>query len=77
MLSQAQAIEFGEVLDRTALSKSALSKHLSQLAEAGYITDAAIVRDGSSRQLLSLTQAGRTAYANHKAALRGIIEDSA
>jgi DNA-binding MarR family transcriptional regulator len=76
MLSQAEAIEFGEVLNRSELSKSALSKHLSQLEEAGYITDTAIVREGRSRQLLSLTQAGRIAYADHLAALRRIIEES-
>ncbi len=76
MLSQAEGIEFGEVLNRSELSKSALSKHLSQLAQAGYVTDTPIVREGRSRQLLSLTPVGRIAYADHLAALQRIIEES-
>jgi DNA-binding MarR family transcriptional regulator len=77
MLSQAEAVEFGEIQRRSELSKSALSKHLTQLEEAGYITEAAIVREGRSRQLLSLTRTGRSAYANHRAALQRIIDECA
>jgi DNA-binding MarR family transcriptional regulator len=76
MLSQADGIEFGEIQARTQLTKSALSKHLSQLADAGYVTDSQIVRQGRSRLLLALTPAGRAAYTAHRASLRLLLEES-
>lgn len=74
MLSQADGIEFGEVLQRTGLSKSALSKHVTQLAEAGYVAEEPLVRQGRARLLLSLTPRGRTAYLQHRESLRQILE---
>lgn len=74
MLSQAEGIEFAEIQQRVELSKSALSKHLGQLVEAGYVAESSIVRAGRARQLLSLTDAGRAAYAGHRAALRRLME---
>ncbi|GAA1813079.1 transcriptional regulator [Brevibacterium celere] len=74
MLSQAKGIEFGEIQSRLAISKSALSKHLSQLIDAGYVDETSIVRLGRSRQWLSLTPAGLSAYRSHLAALRSIID---
>jgi DNA-binding MarR family transcriptional regulator len=74
MLSQADGIEFGEIQSRTDLSKSALSKHLSQLTGAGYVTETQIVRQGRSRQSLALTPAGRAAYTAHRAALQLLLD---
>ena len=74
MLSQADSIEFGEIQRRVELSKSALSKHLSQLAEVGYVAEKSIVRQGRSRLLLSLTEPGRSAYTGHRAALQRILD---
>lgn len=74
MLSQARGIEFGEIQRRTELSKSALSKHLTQLVDAAYVSEEQIVRQGRARLMLSLTEAGRTAYQQHITALREIIE---
>ena len=73
MLSQADGIEFGEIQERLQLSKSALSKHLSQLIDAGYITEEQILRQGRSRQLLSLTPNGRSAYLAHRASLEALL----
>lgn len=75
MLSQADSIEFGEIQQRVELSKSALSKHLSQLAEAGYVAESPIVRQGRVRLLLSLTEPGRAAYTGHRAALQHILDE--
>ncbi|MGJ9373203.1 transcriptional regulator [Nesterenkonia sp. CF4.4] len=75
MLSQATGIEFREVQERTGLSKSALSKHLSQLADAGYLSEEPFVFKGRSRLMLSLTPAGREAYLGHKEALQQLLED--
>ena len=73
MLSRADGIEFGEIQHRTGLSKSALSKHLTQLIDAGHLLDEPFVRAGSSRLMLSLTDQGRTAYAAHRKALEDIL----
>lgn len=75
MLSQATGIEFGEIEERTGLSKSALSKHLSQLTDAGYLHEESFVSKGRSRLMLALTPAGREAYLGHKAALQQLLED--
>ncbi|MFW3170034.1 transcriptional regulator [Geodermatophilus sp. CPCC 206100] len=73
-LSAAQKVEFGFLQDRLGLSKSALSKHLTQLADAGYVRQDRAVRDARSRLWLSLTPEGARAYAAHVTALRQIIE---
>lgn len=79
MLSRADGIEFSEIQNRTGLSKSALSKHLTQLIDVGHLTDEQFVRTGSSRLMLSLTSQGRAAYAAHRQALEDILvgEDAA
>jgi DNA-binding MarR family transcriptional regulator len=73
MLSAAQAVEFGVLQERLGLSKSALSKHLSHLVDAGYVTQERAVRNGRSRLWLSLTRTGARAYAGHVRALQEII----
>ena len=73
MLSRAEGIEFSEIQSRTGLSKSALSKHLSQLIDAGHLADEQFLRAGSSRLMLSLTDQGRAAYAAHRKALEEIL----
>lgn len=76
MLSQAATIEFGEIQERTGLSKSALSKHLTQLTEVGYLAEKSYVRGGRSRLLMSLTSQGREAYLAHREALAEILADA-
>lgn len=73
ILYQADGMEFGEIQNRTGLSKSALSKHLTQLADAGYLKDEQFLRSGRSRLMLSLTSQGRTAYSGHRKALEEIL----
>ncbi len=73
MLSRAEGIEFGEIQNRTELSKSALSKHLAQLIGAGYIAEEQFVRASRSRLMLSLTDLGREAYSAHRRALEAIL----
>jgi DNA-binding MarR family transcriptional regulator len=75
MLSAARSVEFGVLLNRLGLSKSALSKHVAQLAEAGYVSQERAVRDGRSRLWLSLTREGSRAYAAHVRALQQIIAE--
>lgn len=73
MLSQADGIEFSEIQKRTGLSKSALSKHLTQLVDAGHVAEEQFTRAGRSRLMLALTSQGQAAYAAHRKALEDIL----
>ncbi|MET7403633.1 transcriptional regulator [Dactylosporangium sp. NPDC005572] len=73
MLDAAAEIEFGTVQESLGLSASALSKHVSVLAEAGYVSQRKAARDGRPRVWLRLTRQGRAAYRDHVAALHAII----
>lgn len=73
MLSAAHSVEFAVIGDQLHLSKSALSKHLTQLADAGYVRQDRAVRDSRSRLWLSLTPQGARAYRAHVQALQQII----
>lgn len=70
----ANEVGFSKLKVLTNLSDSALSKHLSTLEGAGYITRRR--EYGSSRAKdtvwAALTNEGRTAYADHIAALRAL-----
>lgn len=68
-LDPVREIEFGTLLTLLDISKSALSKHISLLADAGYVAQRRAVRDTRQRLWLRLTPAGRAAYRNHVAAL--------
>lgn len=72
-LDHAREIEFGALLRMLDISKSALSKHLSVLADAGYVEQRRAVRDTRQRVWLRLTDAGRSAYRGHVAALQRIV----
>jgi DNA-binding MarR family transcriptional regulator len=71
-LAAAAELEFGFVRDTVQISASLLSRYVTQLEEAGYVT----VRKGyvgkRPRTWLALSSAGRDAYAAHLGALRAI-----
>lgn len=73
MLSGAQQLEFAVLQDRLGLSKSALSKHLAHLVDAGYVHQERVLRDSRNRLWLSLTREGARAYAAHVQALQQIV----
>jgi DNA-binding MarR family transcriptional regulator len=72
-LDPVREVEFSALLTLLDISKSALSKHLSVLAEAGYVTQRRAVRDTRQRVRLRLTETGRSAYRGHVAALHRIV----
>lgn len=72
-LDPVREIEFGALLTLLDVSKSALSKHIAVLAEAGYVTQRRAVRDTRQRVWLRLTETGRSAYRGHVAALHRIV----
>jgi DNA-binding MarR family transcriptional regulator len=72
-LDPVREIEFSALLTLLDISKSALSKHVSVLAEAGYVAQRRAVRDTRQRVWLALTEQGRAAYRGHVAALHRIV----
>ena len=74
-LSSVSEAEF--VTLRTALdvSDSVLSKHISALADAGYVRSRKSVLAGRRTTWIALTPAGRQALREHVAALRELIAD--
>lgn len=69
--------EFGQLRDALEVSDSALSKHLRQLSEAGYVHQERFSRGGRSHVRVSLTTGGRRAYIGHVAALRAMTAGEA
>lgn len=74
-LADVEELEFGTVRDLLELSDSVLSKHVTTLVEAGYVKQRRAFKASRKRLWLSLTDAGRAAFAGHVSALRGIVGD--
>ena len=70
VLSNAQDAEFGRLRDIAGVADSVMSKHLSALSEAGYVSLRKSALDGRQRTWAALTSAGRKAFAAHVDALR-------
>jgi DNA-binding MarR family transcriptional regulator len=73
LLAAADWVEFAFVRDQLGLSDSALSKQLSTLEQADYVTIQRPVSDRRRRVKAQLTPAGRAAFHGHVAALRSIV----
>jgi DNA-binding transcriptional ArsR family regulator len=73
ILAQVQEAEFVRLKDMTGTSDSVMSKHLSALAEAGFIALRKVASGGRQRTWASLTRAGRKTFDDHVAALRRIV----
>jgi DNA-binding transcriptional ArsR family regulator len=80
VLAGVQDAEFALLRETVGVSDSVLSKHLSQLAEAGYVHLRKAAQEGRQRTWASLTQKGRRALASHVKALEalaGIVDKMA
>ncbi|GGL89664.1 transcriptional regulator [Glutamicibacter protophormiae] len=73
-LAPVQWAEFAHLKENLNVAVSVLSKHLKQLADAGYVEIERFAKLGRSHVRVSLTVKGRTAYVQHVAALRKITE---
>ena len=73
LLSAAEWADFTFVRDSLGLSDSALSKQVSTLEQAGYVTVRKTGAGRSRRTHLKLSPAGRRAFSGHAAALQQII----
>ena len=76
-LSEVDRAEFALVRDAVELTAASLSKQVSLLEEAGYVTVEKGYVGKRPRTWLSLTPAGRAAMARHLAALRAIAAELA
>ena len=72
VLAQAQEAEFALLKDITGASDSVMSKHLSALADAGYVTLRKATSDGRQRTWARLTSTGRSAFRKHVRALEAL-----
>ncbi|MET9108418.1 transcriptional regulator [Streptomyces zhihengii] len=72
-LAAADWAEFAFLRDRLQLSDSALSKQLTTLEDAGYVTTERRLGGGRRRRYARLTATGREAFDGHIAALRAIL----
>jgi DNA-binding MarR family transcriptional regulator len=71
-LAAADQLDFKDLRDAVRVTDSALSKQISTLEEAGYVGVKKGFVGKRPRTTLSLTAAGRTAWAEHLATLREI-----
>lgn len=72
LLAAVTTMDFATVREQVGVSDSVLSKHVKQLEEAGYVTVHKATRASRVRTSLTLTPAGRSAFASHVAELRRI-----
>ena len=73
-LSAVSEAEFATLRAALEVSDSVLSKHISALAEAGYVRSRKGVRAGRRTTWIALTSNGRKALREHVAALRQLID---
>jgi DNA-binding MarR family transcriptional regulator len=73
MLSAVTEVEFAILRDELEVTDSVLSKHISQLAGAGYVRSRKGMHSGRRTTWVAITREGRKALTAHVAALREII----
>ena len=73
LLASSDWADFGFLRDRLGLSDSALSKQLTTLEQAGYVSIERPVSEHRRRVRARLTHAGRQAFDGHVAALQAVI----
>lgn len=76
LLAAVEEMEFGTARDTLGISDSLLSKHLSQLDEAGYVKLRKAALAGRQRTWISLTASGRAAFRRHVDALMALAGGS-
>lgn len=74
MLTAVSDAEFVTLRDALGVSDSVLSKHVSAMADAGYVTSRKGVVTGRRTTWVSLTKVGDRALRSHTAALRALID---
>ena len=75
-LMQVDDVEFQALRDSLEVSDSVLSKQASQLESVGYVVISKGYVGKRPRTWLSVTPAGRAAFARHLSALRAIVGEA-
>lgn len=73
MLANAPTVSFRFLKDQLQLSESDLSKQMSALETAGYISSTKDGRGRGASTIFRMTREGQKAYETHCAALRALI----
>jgi len=69
VLAQTREAEFALLKEITGTSDSVMSKHLSAMADAGYVTLRKAASHGRQRTWAKLSSSGRSAFRRHVKAL--------
>ena len=75
MVTTASEVEFAVLRDHLEISDSVLSKHVTLLADAGYVKSRKGSHAGRRTTWIAATAAGRKALTGHVGALREIIAE--
>jgi len=75
-LAPEMQVKFNSVKDTFELTDGNLGAHLHKLEEAGYITITKTFVRNKPQTYIEITLAGRQAFAEHRAALREILESN-
>ncbi|HEX9038287.1 MAG TPA: transcriptional regulator [Ktedonobacterales bacterium] len=76
LLAQSEQVDFAFIQRYVELGESNLSRHLSALESAGYIAITKVFEGKKPRTWVSLTAAGRDAFARHVTLLRQIVGET-
>ena len=76
MLAASQELSFTELRDTLEMTDGNLTTHMRTLQEAGYVSIAKSYRNRRPLTTVSLTAAGRQAFANYVALLEQIVRQA-
>lgn len=76
MLAASPELSFTELRDTLEMTDGNLTTHIRTLQEAGYVSTAKSHRNRRSLTTVSLTPAGRRAFANYVALLEQIVQQT-
>jgi DNA-binding MarR family transcriptional regulator len=76
MLAASPDLSFTELRDMLEMTDGNLTTHMRTLQEAGYVSIAKTYRNRRSLTTVSLTPAGRKAFANYVALLEQIVQQT-
>lgn len=74
VLNEAPKADFGELRSILKLTDGNLSRHLSVLEEAGYVTQDKVFEKKRPKTWVSISPAGRKALEDEVAALRALLD---
>lgn len=74
VLANASNVTFASMRERLQVSESDLSKQMTALEKAGYVTVSKLGRGRGGLTRYRITTDGRAAYQQHRAALKALID---